>query len=195
MPRPVSIDQPRQIGQVRACDVHDVRSMRGQHPPADRTSDNPRQVQDANARQWPLAGGKPRGGASPIRVILTSGCIITAWPCLCASHSAKIRMAVAHKPILRCRVFQAKAGPGGQCVWQQIAGRSHSQGYAGYRPDDAGNWCAGAPSVRRRIGKFRQSDPTDPLGAAPSMLAKCSDMNSIAAWRMSTDIVCRSPPR
>ena len=99
LPRPVSVTRSSRFGQVRALMRSTSAPCAAERAAADRAGDDARQVQHAQAGSGrPAAAAAATGGASPIRSIETAGRPATAWPCGCASHSAKLRMAATHMP-------------------------------------------------------------------------------------------------
>ena len=115
-----------------------------------------------DAPQRPVGGGgKGVGGASPIRSSRSAGRPATAWPCGCASHSAKLRMAATHSPASAAACSKAKpshpqraAATASRCPRSPAAAASRRGG--------AGNWCAAGPSGHRRSDRCRRYRPSAP---------------------------------
>ena len=101
------------------------------------------------------AAGRGFAGASPICSMVKGGSFAIACPCGCASHSANERHAVTTRPASAAASSSFSAFQPRACAAPR-RDRARSRAARATRCNDAADWCAAAPSGRRRSDKGRR---------------------------------------
>ncbi|MDT4841347.1 hypothetical protein FQZ97_751990 [compost metagenome] len=144
--------------------------------------------------RWSLRnGGSARGGASPMRSMVKSGCLATACPCGVASHSSKRRSAVATRPW--AAAADSKSIARQPAIAASASARVAMAGSSFMRRSAPSRWCLKFAWIRTHPSaqRYMPEKVSHSSGTRPSRLNQ--PVQSSAACSVSTATSWRATPR